>query len=103
MILDYLVHLVRFMRPPRVAEGRALFFFFHILNVNGPCMPYFQPNDTTILVSSCPLTIGANWTTHTTSTACLVLVRARTPRLPVAGAHVTPPEGGRRLAVTVTS
>ena len=34
---------------------------------------------------------------------CLVLVLARPPRLPVASAHVTPTEGGRRLAVTVTS
>ena len=32
--------------------------------------------------------------------ACLY---AWPPRLPVAGAHVTPLEGGRRLAVTVTS
>jgi hypothetical protein len=42
-------------------------------------------------------------TTHPGSISGLVLVLARSPRLPVAGAHVTPPEGGRRLAVTVTS
>jgi hypothetical protein len=33
-------------------------------------------------------------TTHRSPTACLALVLARPPRLPVAGAHVTPPEGG---------
>jgi hypothetical protein len=49
--------------------------------------------------------VAAN--THTgsfcMSSPCPVLALVRPPRLPIAGAHVMPPEGGRWLAVTVTS
>jgi hypothetical protein len=64
-----------------------------------PCTDLICPLSAQPHYRSCTLLPTA--TTHPGSIACLSLFLARPPRLPVAGAHVTPPEGGRRLAVTV--